>query len=71
MFQLKCIEETFEACHTTETLAVYKWLSVFDMEWVKKALEACDITEGLIENTDYVWAGITTEAPESFNGTEH
>ena len=52
-------------------MAVYKWLSVFDMEWVKQALEACDITEGLIENADYVWAGITTEAPESFNGTEH
>ena len=34
------------------------------MEWMKKALEACDITEALIENTGYVWIGMDTEAPE-------
>ena len=55
----------------TVTLDVYKRLSVFDMEWMKKVLEACDITEVLIENTDYVLAGIHTETPESFHCTEH
>ena len=64
MFQLKWIRETFEACHTTETLDAYKWLNVLDMEWMKKPLEACDITEALIDNTDYVWAGMDTETPE-------
>ena len=34
------------------------------MEWMKKPLEACDITEALIDNTDYVWAGMDTETPE-------
>ena len=63
MFQLKWIRETFEACHT-ETLDAYKWLNVLDMEWMKKPLEACDITEALIDNTDYVWAGMDTETPE-------
>lgn len=71
MFQLTWIRETFEACRTTETLHVYKRLHVLDMEWMKKALEACDITEALVENTDYVWAGMGTEASESFHSTEH
>ena len=71
MFQLKWIRETFEASHTTETLHVYKRLHVLDMEWMKKTLEACDITEALIENTEYVWAGMETEASESFHSTEH
>ena len=70
MFQLKWIRETFEASHTTETLHVFKRLNVLDIEWMKKALEACDITETLIGNTDYVWAGMDTEALESFHSTE-
>ena len=37
---------------------------------MKKALEACDITEALIGNTDYVRAGMDTEALESFHSTE-
>lgn len=30
----------------------------------RKAPEACDITEALIDNTDYVWGGMDTETPE-------
>ena len=71
MFQLKWIREQFEACRTTETLHAYERLHVLDMEWMKKALEACDITEALVENMDYVWAGMDTEASESFHSTEH
>ena len=31
---------------------------------MKKALEACDMTEALIENTGYIWTRMDTEAPE-------
>ena len=64
MFHLKWIREIFEACHTIKSLDTYKRLNVPDMEWMKKALEACDITEALIENTGYIWTRMDTEAPE-------